>query len=91
MKTTYYYILEDLNTDGDIVETYQFDTLSKLVKYVQDHDVLPNLQNGTSTYALVRETYDDFELDDRGYAYQVHGVVPPKFDNGYKVPKRFLN
>lgn len=91
MKTTYYYILEDLNTNGDIIDTMSFDTLSELVKHVQDHNLLPELQNGSSTYALVRETHDGFELDDRGYAYELQGAIPTKFDNGYNVPKRFLN
>jgi hypothetical protein len=89
MKTTYYYILEDLDTDGDIIETTAFDTLSMLVKHVQQHNILPELRNGLSTYALVRETHDGFELCDRGYAYEMQGAIPTKFDDGYSVPKRF--
>ena len=90
MKTKYYYLIEEFNTDGDISETTNFGKLSDLIQYVKTHGLIQDIRNGYATYALVRETSDDGYNMERGYAYEQQGVIPTMFDNGYKVPQRFL-
>ena len=80
--TTYEWVLETLDDDGDIVDVDHFDTLHDLVKHASDLD--------GKRVALVKHTnleYRDGEEIDRTYAYVEDGELYVQFEDGSTVPK----
>lgn len=77
-QTYYEWTVEEENDDGDIVDSFFFDTLAEAVKF------------GSGTIGLVRNAGSESEgVEDRQWAYPVDGKLPDFFDGGAKVPGRF--
>lgn len=77
-QTYYEWTVEVENEDGDIVDSYFFDTLAEAVNF------------GSGALGLVRNVGSDSEgVEDRQWAYPVDDKLPDFFDGGAKVPSRF--
>ena len=82
-KTEYDWLVEEME-DEDVIEVNDFATFVDAMNYA----------NGIGEHgiALVRYVYCTIDGDQigRGYAYLKDGKLPTHFDDGNKVPKRFL-
>jgi hypothetical protein len=82
-KTEYDWLVEEME-DEDVIEVNDFETLIEAKDFA----------NGLTDYgiALVRYVYCTIDGDqlERGYAYLENGKLPTHFDDGNKVPKRFV-
>jgi len=85
MATVYEWVVETVDSDGDIIDSNFNEKLSEL-----DPDDLSHL-------ALVRNQGNEPEgLTDRLWAYVTNGILPEVFSDSsgtpttYKVPKRFV-
>lgn len=89
MATTYEWIVETLDDDGDdIMEVDHFDTYAEARDYAA--------KQARASVGLVRDVGNDVEgLTDRLWAYVVDGKLPEVFEQGHdmptevRVPKRF--
>lgn len=77
--TSYEWVAEKLDEWGDVEEVFQFETRAEA-------------EREGGEIALCRRVHnaDDGDELDREYAYVIDGELPPKFDGGSSVPKRFL-
>lgn len=86
-KTTYEWVVEYCDENGDIEDLNHFDKIADAVVAV-----LVARQTGKADLGLVRDTWEtDLEdLDDRQWAYVTDLFkLPELFDGGAAVPLRF--
>jgi hypothetical protein len=82
-KVIYEYVIELKDVFGDIMNLLFYDNLKELYPHIPD----------TMNYdiALVRTTGNDNEgVKDKSYAYFINGKLPDNFDDGFKVPQKYL-
>ena len=81
-KYIYEYVIELNDTNGDIVNILYFNTF---------REVMENLPIDNYDIALVQKIGNDNEgVKDIAYAYLIDGNLSPTFDNGNKVPNKYL-
>lgn len=75
----YEWLVEQVNKDGDIVDTYHFSTPEEMIKELSN-----KLDDGLHyEYGIVRDKIDKFtSLEKREWAYIEDGVLPDEFDDG---------
>ncbi len=82
-RIIYEYVIELKDSNDDIINLDFCDSYSEVLKN------LPT--NGNYDIALIRTVGNDNEdVKDKSYAYLVDGRLPAYFDDGNKVPQRFL-
>ena len=87
MSVVYEWVVEEVDSDGDIVETAAWDTLSDCRKQMAK----VNEPGCHWELCLVRnQGNNDQGLQDRQWAYVVDGELPDEFDGGAIVPKKYL-
>ena len=84
---TYEWVVEELDQYGDIVDVNYYDTLNdarRNAEYLRGDDAEVDV-------GLVRFDYsNDGAHLDKGWAYFVEGKLPVVFDNGSRVPKKYI-
>jgi len=79
VKTTYEWCIETRDEWGDMIENSFYDELSEIKKPFDGELV------------LVRDKrIEAGDLEDRQWAYLEDGKLPDEFDQGGKIPKRFI-
>jgi hypothetical protein len=83
----YEWVIEYLDADGeDIEELIHADTFKQAAAYIE----MAVAKGVRVDIALTRKAGDEVEgLTERQYAYLNNDCLPPDFDGGAKVPKRF--
>jgi len=83
-EVSYYWVVEQLDEYGDIIDTSRAKSLKAAISADVDFH--------SKAVALVRDLSNDWEgLIDRGHAYLAEGKIPGYFDSGHKVPLRYIN
>lgn len=88
-RVIYEWLVDELNGDGDIVDTQYYDTFYQAV--AAQWAALGSCSNGNNyEVGLIRYVGNDVDGEvDRQYAYTVCNELPEFFDGGAKVPVRF--
>jgi hypothetical protein len=85
MEGTYYeWVVEHIDDEGDIIDGFHGQTLAEVADWLQ---AVP--EGCTADFGLIRNQHVHWQLE-RSYAYVADGELPDEFDDGRKVPKRFL-
>lgn len=94
-KVTYEWDMEIAYDYGDIIDHHHADKLKDLKCYENDphrsfDEIKGRQEPAHLRLVLVRDTWDEWGLDEREWAYlNEDGTMPDTFDCGAKVPKRF--
>jgi len=84
---TYEWVVEELDQYGDIVDVNHYDTL----KDARWYEEYLRHRRAKVDVGLVRFDYsNDGAHLDKGWAYFTDGKLPVEFDNGEKVPKKYI-
>jgi len=87
--TNYEWLVDELDNDGDIVDTEFFNSYSDAVKHKVHAQVLGNNGNNFEI-GIIRYVGNDIDGEkDRQYAYMSNNKLPTEMDGGASVPKRF--
>ena len=88
-KLYYEWKIEETHKNGDDIQEVDYsDDLPYLLKYKNNKS---EKQNYYYVLVLIRNKCNDFEsVYIQNYAYPENNKMPTEFDNGIKVPKRFL-
>ena len=85
---TYEWDIETVtDEDGDVMDHNHADKLKELLFYKNEK---PDMDGCHYELVLVRDLWEDSNLEQRTWAYPDGGKMPKEFDNGVAVPKRFL-
>lgn len=83
-KVIYEYVIEIKDVFDNIMNLLFYDNLKELqphIPYTMDYDI-----------ALVRTTGNDNEdVKNKSYAYFIDNKLPTHFDDGIKVPQKYLS
>lgn len=86
MAICYEWTAELLDSEGEIEEVYFFDSYEELEEFRKD-------LSGPFDIGLVKsksnKSVDD--TDSTAYAYVIDGMLETEFDDGSKVPMKYLN
>ena len=88
ITTVFEWVIEEIDENGDIIDNDFRDKLKDLLDYKNKK---PEEAFSRYKLGLIRLTGSDCEgITERGYAYAFGDKLAEEFDNGYRVPKRFL-
>ncbi len=82
-KTWYEWVVEESEPDGEIVDTNAYDYYKSAVSHTGSF-------GGKIEIALLKCVGDPDTNHDRFYAYLKDGKLPESFEDGLKIPKRFI-
>jgi hypothetical protein len=85
MPTFYEWVVEHVDEHGDIVDVFHGDKLAAVLPWV---GAAPS--GFRADIGLVRDQLDRNDNLDRSWAYVDEDGLAEEFDNGRRVPKRFL-
>jgi len=94
--TNYEWVIEVIDENEDVIDPLFYDKLKDAI----DNGILPTVEEGQSWYpdykvirvdvGLKRDLWRCDDLEHREYIYVEDGVLPEEFDNGWRVPQKYM-